>query len=163
MRIEKCWFCGSPIYPGHGSVFVRNDAKVFRFCRSKCTRNFKMKRNPRKVKWTKAFRKTRNKDMIVDPTIEIEQKRNRPMKYNREQMEGTLMAMKRISEIRERREKQFYKNRMKNKKQQEHMRALKDLEDSLHLIQAPLAQKQKEMLIVESPATKTTKQKSTQK
>ncbi|KAI0636956.1 ribosomal protein L24e-domain-containing protein [Trametes polyzona] len=112
MRIEKCYFCSKSVYPGHGSAFVRNDAKVFRFCTSKCHKNFKMKRNPRKVRWTKAFRKAAGKEMTIDSTIDFEKRRNVPVRYDRELVQTTVKAMKRIAEIKQRREHAFWKNRM---------------------------------------------------
>ena len=70
-----------------------------------------MKRNPRKLKWTKAFRKAAGKEMAVDTTYEFEKRRNVPVRYDRNLVATTLLAMKRVKEIRERRERQFYLNR----------------------------------------------------
>ena len=112
MRVEHCYFCSAPSYPGRGIVFVRNDSKVFRFCKSKCHKNFKMKRNPRKVRWTKAFRKAAGKEMTVDATLEFEKRRNLPVRYDRDLVTATLSAMQRIQEIKARRERAFYRARM---------------------------------------------------
>ncbi|KAG9016859.1 ATPase-activating ribosome biosynthesis protein [Tulasnella sp. JGI-2019a] len=112
MRIDKCYFCSTNVYPGHGCAFVRNDAKVFRFCSTKCHKNFKMKRNPRKMAWTKAFRKAAGKEMTIDSTFEFEKRRNIPVRYNRDLVETTVKAIKRVGEIQVRRERAFYTSRM---------------------------------------------------
>ncbi|KAJ6790489.1 putative ribosome biogenesis protein RLP24 [Iris pallida] len=137
MRLEKCWFCSSTIYPGHGIQFVRNDAKIFRFCRSKCHKNFKMKRNPRKVKWTKAYRRLHGKDMTQDATFEFERKRNRPERYDRNVAENTLMAIKKIDKVRVAREARHHAIRMKGKTAKEQKAAARELEQSIHMVKAP--------------------------
>ncbi|KAL4600991.1 hypothetical protein ACB092_11G239400 [Castanea dentata] len=142
MRIEKCWFCSSTIYPGHGIQFVRNDAKIFRFCRSKCHKNFKMKRNPRKVKWTKAYRRLHGKDMTQDSTFEFERKRNRPERYDRNLTENTLKAIKTIDKVRSKREAKHIETRKKGKKAQLMREAVKELEQSINLVKAPGAFKE---------------------
>ena len=90
-----------------------------------------MKRNPRKVRWTKAFRKAAGKEMVIvriwlffslilqciypyrsqDSTIDFEKRRNVPVRYDRELMQTTIRAMKRVAEVKKRREHAFWKNR----------------------------------------------------
>lgn len=137
MRLEKCYFCSSTVYPGHGVMFVRNDSKIFRFCRSKCHRNFKMKRNPRKMKWTKAFRKAHNKELTVDSTFEFERQRHVPVRYDRDLMSKTIVAMQRVAEIKAAREKRFYELRMAGNKELEKKQALKELEQNIELVKVP--------------------------
>ncbi|KAK9950108.1 hypothetical protein M0R45_005610 [Rubus argutus] len=148
MRLEKCWFCSSTVYPGHGIQFVRNDAKIFRFCRSKCHKNFKMKRNPRKVKWTKAYRRLRGKDMTQDSTFEFERKRNRPERYDRNLAENTLKAIKKIDKVRVDREAKHHEKRMKGKKAKITREAVKELEQSITIIRAPDALQKDPSLIL---------------
>lgn len=119
MRIEQCSFCGAPVYPGHGQVFVRNDCKIFRFCASKCRKNFGMKRNPMKLKWTKTFRKANGKELAVDSTMDFEQRRHVPVKYNRELTSDTLKVMKRVEKIKQRRQEALWNRRMARAKLQE--------------------------------------------
>lgn len=137
MRLEKCWFCSSTIYPGHGICFVRNDSKLFRFCRSKCHKNFKMKRNPRKVKWTKAYRALHGKEMIADATFEFERRRNRPVKYNRATAAATLRAMQSLEAIRSRRGDRFHESRMRGVEDERRLRDKRELEQQVHLVRAP--------------------------
>ncbi|OTA60447.1 60S ribosomal protein L24 [Hypoxylon sp. EC38] len=134
MRIETCYFCSRPAYPGKGITFCRNDAKQFRFCRSKCHKNFVMKRNPRKLKWTKAFRKAAGKEMTVDSTLQFAARRNVPVRYNRELVAKTIKAMERVSEIRTKRERVFAKRRLAGKRARELATDRKLVETHGHLL-----------------------------
>lgn len=149
MRIEKCYFCSSSVYPGHGISFVRNDSKVFKFCRRKCHKAFKMKRNPRKVRWTKAFRKSHGKELTVDPSFEFEKKRNVPLKYDRELWSKTVDAIERIEVIKTKRQNQFIKNRLKVAKKLSKEVDRKEVQTNINLIKAPVKRKEKIALMQE--------------
>ena len=161
MRIDTCYTCSGPCYPGHGITFMRNDAKVrthspplphtimrstqpalcvqvFRFCRSKCHNTFKNKYNPRKLRWTKAFRRAAGKEMTVDSTFDFERLRNRPVKYDRELMKKTVRAMERVQVIKEKREERFWAKRMAPNKEVQKARDLAEVEQGLDLIISPL-------------------------
>ena len=140
MRIETCYVCSGPRYPGKGVMFVRNDCKVFHFCRSKCHKLFKMKLNPRKLKWTKAHRRAAGKEMTVDSSYDFERLRHRPVKYDRELMKTTVRAMDRVAEIKQKREERFWQKRMEPSKEKEKERDLAEVKQGLDLIVSPLAQ-----------------------
>lgn len=153
MRIEKCYFCSSSVYPGHGISFVRNDSKLFKFCRRKCHKAFKMKRNPRKVRWTKAFRKSHGKELTVDPSFEFEKKRNIPLKYDRELWQKTVHAIHRIEQIKDKRQQLYIRNRLHKSKAIAKEVDRKEVQTNINLIKAPVKRK---VALTHKHAVKTT-------
>ncbi|PVI04045.1 hypothetical protein DM02DRAFT_611826 [Periconia macrospinosa] len=93
-----------------------------------------MKRNPRKLAWTKSFRRAHGKEMTVDSTLQFAARRNVPVRYNRDLIQTTLKAMSRVSEIRARRERAFYKARMKGNKERQRAEDRKLVEENQHLL-----------------------------
>lgn len=72
--------------------------------------------------------------MTVDSTLAFAQRRNIPVRYNRDLVAKTLEAMSRVSEIRSRRERQFYKNRMKGNRAQQIEADRKLVAENQHLL-----------------------------
>ena len=141
-----------------GITFNRNDGKSFRFCRSKCHKNFRMKRNPRKLAWTKAFRSAHGKEMTVDSTLSLAARRNIPVRYNRNTVSTSLKAMQRVAEIRAKRERVFYKNRMAGNKERQRMVDRKLVAENEHLL--PKVKMLKEMDIeMKEPLEQTLEEK----
>jgi len=95
-----------------------------------------MKRNPRKLRWTKSFRKAHGKEMQVtdDSSLQFAARRNIPVRYDRELVETTLKSMERVQEIRQKRERQFYKQRMAGNKARQLAEDKKLVEENQHLL-----------------------------
>ncbi len=54
----KCTFCGKEVEAGTGTIYIKDDAKMFNFCSMKCRKNqLKLKRNPVHTTWTERFKK----------------------------------------------------------------------------------------------------------
>lgn len=124
----------------------------FRFCRSKCHKAFKKARNPRKARWTKAFRKAHGKELTVDPAFEFEKRRNVPVKYNRELFQKTVEAMKRIEEIKQKRQSHYIMQRLKRGIELRAREDLREIEKNIRLVEAPEGVRRKRpALVVEKP------------
>lgn len=103
-----------------------------------------MKRNPRKVKWTKAYRKLAGKELAEDTTFEMERQRNKPVKYNRELVHKSVKAMQKVEEVRVARQDRFHEARMKRAAKQQNRADHKELETGIDLIEAPVARLHRE-------------------
>ncbi|MCZ6582063.1 MAG: 50S ribosomal protein L24e [Thaumarchaeota archaeon] len=54
--VKPCSFCNRAVAKGSGTMLVKNNGTVLWFCSSKCKKNMLvLKRDPRKLKWTKKF------------------------------------------------------------------------------------------------------------
>jgi large subunit ribosomal protein L24e len=54
--MATCSFCGAEIKKGTGKMFVKDNGQILYFCSSKCEKNMlKLKRDARKIKWTKSY------------------------------------------------------------------------------------------------------------
>ena len=81
----------------------------------------------------------------VDSTFEFEKRRNRPVKYDRDLMGKTIMAMQRVEEIKSKREERFFANRMKDAKAEKKHQARVEIEKSIELL-APAVAKREEVM-----------------
>ncbi|MEM1683358.1 MAG: 50S ribosomal protein L24e [Ignisphaera sp.] len=52
---RNCSYCANEIEPGTGLMFVRNDGTIMWFCSSKCFKNYKLGRDPKKLPWIKSY------------------------------------------------------------------------------------------------------------
>lgn len=113
--------------------------QIFKFCRSKCHKAFKKRKNPRKTKWTKASRKTAGKELTVDPSFEFEKRRNVPIKYSRELWQKTVGAIERVTEIRNKRTGLYVMQRLRKGREKEIEMDVKDVQKNMSLIRSPAA------------------------
>jgi large subunit ribosomal protein L24e len=102
------------------------------------------------MKWTKAFRRNAGKEMTVDSTFEFEKTRNRPIKYNRELMGQTLRAMKRVSEVKDKRQDLFFKMRMRAHKGTQKAEIRAEIKKGIDIIAPAAANKEKAIAIATS-------------
>ena len=75
--------------------------------------------------------------MTIDSTLEFEKRRNIPIKYDRNLMQTTIKAMKRVHAIKAKRERVFYKNRVMEKRQKDLQLSIDQLQKDIDLIDTP--------------------------
>ncbi len=69
MKVYKCSFCGAPIPPGYGLMYVKTDGTILRFCSRRCfVSMIKFKRDPRKQTWIRKMQRKMQKQKEKKPS-----------------------------------------------------------------------------------------------
>ncbi|MFB5648389.1 MAG: 50S ribosomal protein L24e [Candidatus Nitrosomaritimum aestuariumsis] len=56
LLVKPCNLCNRTVAKGSCTMFAKNDGTVLWFCSAKCKKNaLELKRDPRKLKWTKKY------------------------------------------------------------------------------------------------------------
>lgn len=76
------------------------------------------------------------------------------MRYDREMMATTIKAMKRVEEVRSKREEIFAKNRMQPRKDAERNLALSQLQKNVALAAAPVGKKTEKVKVAKTEASR---------
>ncbi|KAJ2995522.1 60S ribosomal protein L24 [Globomyces sp. JEL0801] len=91
MKIEACSFSGFKIYPGHGSLYVRTDGRVYRFVNSKNKSLFLQRKKASKFDWTIVFRRLHKKGNDVEAA---KKRKSKAVKVQRAIVGASLDAIK---------------------------------------------------------------------
>ena len=83
--------------------------------------------------------------MAVDSTFDFEKRRNRPVKYDRDLMGKTILAIKRVEQIQQTRDVRFFENRMQDSKAEKKKQARVEIEKSIELLAPAVANREEVM------------------
>ena len=79
------------------------------------------------------------KELANDPSFEFEKRRDVPIKYNRELWQKTIEAMKKVTEIRKRRESEYVMKRLRKANAIERDMDIKEVQRGMSFIKSPAA------------------------
>ncbi|NCO11835.1 50S ribosomal protein L24e [Candidatus Pacearchaeota archaeon CG_4_9_14_0_2_um_filter_39_13] len=92
--MAKCVFCGREQDDYKGTFLMKNDGTINYYCSNKCQKNhLKLKRDRRKIKWTEAFYKARDK-RITKERERVEKVRAKKAERSKDSDTGQKSAKK---------------------------------------------------------------------
>lgn len=79
------------------------------------------------------------KELAIDPSFEFEKRRHTPLKYNREVWNKAVEAMKKVEQIKQKRQATHIMQRLRKGRELEQERDVKEVQRDLSLIKSPAA------------------------